>query len=272
MKLDVDLASAIRLGIRSGSWSLYAWASLGLVAVVVLASFFSARQPATVALDVGLAFVRIALPIVAIILTQELIGREFDRRYFLSSFTYPRPRYIWLLGRYGAIALLTLGLLVPMGALLAAIVGYVGSSYAQGTPVNLGLPYLITLSFVAVDALVVLAFAVLMAVTAVTPGFVLVGAIGFVLITRSYASVIELLRQDGKLVAQLADPETYRTTMSLLNYMLPDLGGLDVRVITLYDKMSLLPGDWAWRVSGALFYAVALLALSAWLLRRREFG
>lgn len=272
MKLGVDLGPALRLGVRSGCLSLYVWSMLGLIAVVALASVFSARQPATVALDVGLSFVRIALPLVAIILIQELIGREIDRRHYLASLTYPRPRHVWLLGRYGATAVLMLGLLVLLALILAGLVAYIASDYAQGTPVGLGLPYFVTVGLIAVDALVIAAFATLMAVTAVTPSFVLVGAIGFMLIARSYAAVIELIRQDAGVVSRFANPETYRGTMSLLNYLLPDLGALDVRMITLYDKMAFLPADWPWLTAAAISYAVVLLAISAWVLRRREFG
>jgi ABC-type transport system involved in multi-copper enzyme maturation permease subunit len=267
-----DLFVSLRLVLRARFLTVSLWVVLALAAIVLLATQFSARQPATIALDVGFSLMRFTLPLFAILLAQELIGREFERRYCLTSFTYPRAREQWLLGRFSAIAILVLGLLAVMAAVLAGLTMYAATQYDQGTPVSLGAPYITALGFLAVDLLVVSAVATLLAVAATTPSFVLIGSIGFVLVARAYGAVIELLRQDSSFVAKLADPEKYRASLSTLNFVLPDLGVLDVRMVALYGKMAFLPPDWPLRLAGTLFYAIALLALAAWLLRRRDFG
>ncbi len=230
---------------------------------------FSGRQPATVALDVGLSTIRLVLPLLSTLLLQELLSREFDRKLYLSSLTYPRPRHQFLLGRVAAIALLMLGLLAVLGVLLAGLTTWIGHSYEQSTPPDLGLPYLVTLAFIALDLLVVLAIGTLIAVTTTTPSFVLIGTLGFMLVARSYSAIVALLTRDSTLVGHA---DTYQSSLSLLGYLLPDLAALDVRMISLYGQWQFLPEDWALRVVSALAYAAALLGLSVWALNRKKFA
>ncbi|MDV7393414.1 hypothetical protein RZS08_18720, partial [Arthrospira platensis SPKY1] len=160
---------------------------MALVAIVWMAAQFSGRQPAAVALDVGLSVLRLTLPVIGVLLLQELLSREFDRRLFLTSLTYPRPRHYFLLGRLAAVHVLLFLLLVGLAGLLAALVGFIEQGYEQTTPVALGLPYGVTIAFLAVDLFVLLALGTLLAVVAATPSFVLIGTLGFMLVARSFA-------------------------------------------------------------------------------------
>jgi Cu-processing system permease protein len=263
-----DFLAGIRLALRARYLWLASCSLLVLALVALLAAEFSARQPATVALDVGLSVMRLLLPLVLVLMTQELLSREFDRRYFLSSLTYPRPRHQLLLGRFLAVAVLTLGLLLAMALLLALLVGLVGQGYAQGTPVALDRHYLVSIAFVGVDLLLLVALAGLLAVVASTPSFVLIGTFGFMLVARSFAAIIELLNRDAWLVG---DAQNYRAGVGLLGYLLPDLGALDVRRVALYGTMDFLPADWPWLLLSSLAYIVTLLALAVWALQRKRF-
>lgn len=270
--LTTEIRTGFRLVFRAGFLLLAFWLLVALAGVVLIAAEFSARQPATVALDVGLSFIRLALPVFAVLLVQELLSKEFDQRLYLTSLTYPRPRSAWLLGRVLAVGLLVLALLVAMGGLVGALVLYAGKAYAQATSVSLSLPYLITLAFIAVDLVLVLAIATVLAVSATTPSFVLIGTLGFVLIARTYQPIIQLLQDADYLVEKIADPKLYKESLNVLNFLLPDLGTLDVRMIALYDRMTFLPGHWPWLVGAALAYSVALLCLAVWRLNSRQFG
>ncbi len=272
MPLLTDLLAGLHLSIRARFASICAWLLITLLVTVMLAGQFSARQPATVALDVGLSVLRFALPLLVILLTQELFIHEFERKLYLHSFTYPRARVWWLLGRVTAIVLMSIGLMLIMGLTLAGLTLLIGSAYEQTTPISLGLPYLSTLFFISIDLLVVIAIASLLAVTATTPSFVLIGTIGFVLIARSYTPIIELLRNSPSVVSSFADPRIYQDSLGLLAFVLPDLGRLDVRMIALYDKMAFLPSDWLMLVTATLAYVAALLGLSVWVLNKREFN
>jgi Cu-processing system permease protein len=264
-----DFIIGLRLAVRARYLWLAGCSLLVLALAALLAAQFSGRQPATVALDVGLSVIRLLLPLVLVLMSQELLSREFDRRYFLSSLTYPRPRHRLLLGRFLAIVGLTFGLLLIMALLLAFIVGFVEQDYTQSTPVALGYHYLLTVGFIGVDLLLLTALASLLAVVASTPSFVLIGTFGFMLVARSFAAIVELLTRDTTLVGSA---ESYRSGIGLLGYLLPDLGALDVRTLALYGKMEFLPSDWPWLLLSCLAYTVGLLALAVWALQRKRFA
>ncbi len=244
----------------------------GGVIFVVLAAYlaaqFSGRQPATVALDVGLSVIRLVLPFLVVFVTQELLSKEFERRYFLISLSCPQARHLFLWQRFMAISALSYFLLIVASLALAFVVGLVALGYEQGTPVALGMPFGVTILFIALDMLVLTALATLLAVTASTSSFVLIGTLGFMLVARSFAAIVELLTRNQYVVS---DAETYRQGMGLLSYLLPDLGALDVRMITLYGRMELLPANWPWSVVSCLAYAAAMLALAMLALNRKRF-
>lgn len=264
-----EFLTALRLASRARIYSIAIWLAILLAVAAWLAAQFSGRQPATVALDVGISVIRLGLPIVAVFLLQELLSREFDHRLFLTSLTYPRPRYGFLIGRALAILTTLLLLLVALAAILAAVVTAVGVQYAQATPPRLGLPYVLTIAFIALDLTVVLAVGALCGVVASTPSFVLIGTLGFMLVARSFSSIVALLASNDNLVQ---NTQTYRTSLDLLGYLLPDLASLDVRMIALYGQMRFLPDDWALRVAGALAYAMAVFCLAVWALNRKRFA
>ena len=269
MSILPDLRASLSICVRARFLTLSFWLSVALIIVALATAEFSGRQPATLTSDVGLSLIRLALPMAAAVLLQELLSREFDRKLYLSSLTYPRPRHSFLFGRVAAIAVLLLGLLAILAALLAGLTTWIGHGYAQATPPDLGLPYLVTIVFIALDLLVVLAIGTLIAVATTTPSFVLIGTLGFMLVARSYSAIVALLTRDTTLVS---NADRYQSSLSLLGYLLPDLGALDVRMISLYGQWQFLPEDWALRVVATLAYAAALLALAVWTLKRKQFA
>lgn len=263
------VSGALNIIIRARFTTYSFWTFFAVLFCGALAAQFSGRQLSTVALDIAFSVLRIVLPVFAILLVQELISREFDRKLYLTSLTYPRPRYQFLLGRVAAIALLLFGLLIVLAVLVAGLAAWIGHSYAQATPPDLGLPYVVTIAFIALDLLVVLAIGILIAVTTITPSFVLIGTLGFMLVARSYSAIVALLTRDTTLVG---NADTYQSSLSLLGYLLPDLAALDVRMISLYGDWQFLPDDWPLRVVSTLAYAAALFALSVWALNRKQFS
>lgn len=269
MLIIKDALVALRLIFRAG----FVWVAVGVIAVVQLAtllsSYFSGRQLATVGVDVGFSTMRLLLPLLLVLLVQEILFREFDKRYYLSSLTHPRARASLLLGRVLAVLVFMFGLLLALSILQFFLVKLISGVYPQATPVALGLPYIITIAFFAVDLLVLAGLATLLAVVASTPSFVLIGTLGFMLVARSYGAIMELLGSDSGLVS---NTENYRASLGVLSYLVPDLGALDVRMIMLYGEMEFLPPDWAWLLLSCLSYAFALTALSIWALQRKRFN
>ena len=142
MNFSADLKIGLRIALRARLLSVTFWLVLALLAIAWMAAQFSGRQPATVALDVGLSVIRLALPFVVVLLLQELLSREFDRRLFLTSLTYPRSRHLFLLGRFFAVLVLVIGQLLVLAAGLAVLVAVLAREYAQATPVALVSPML----------------------------------------------------------------------------------------------------------------------------------
>lgn len=272
ISIKADFTVGMKIAFHSRLSSIILWLLIALVVSVLMAMQFSARQPATVALDVGLSVIRLALPLLAILLAQELLVREFERKLYLTSFAYPRTRANWLLGRATAILVIITIMLVLMGILLALLTTLAATGYDQTTPVSLGMPYVVTLLFTAVDLLTVIGMATLLSVSAATPSFVLIGTIGFVIIARSYSPIISLLRQNPNVVDKFADPHLYQDSLGFLSFILPDLGRLDVRLVALYDKIVFLPHQWQLLLCATLVYVVALFTLSVWVLNKREFN
>lgn len=263
---SIFLAS-LRLAFRAHYFRFVFFSVFFMLVSIFLSSVFSGRQPATVGLDVGISVVRIMVPLVAILLTQELLFREFERRYFMGSLSYPYARSTFLLGRFLAIVVLAFLMLTLMSFALKGGAQFVGRSYEQGARTDLDFPYFIVMVFVALDVLVLVALACLLSVTASTSGFVLVGSLGFMLVARSYSAIVALLARDSGVVN---NSEAYGVGLGWLGYLLPDLGSLDVRMIALYGRMELLPSDWPWLVASNFFYVVFLLSLAVWAINRKR--
>lgn len=261
-------STALRLAFKAN----YLWMVFGILLVValimLLSAYFGGRQSVTVGLDVGFSSMRLLLPLLIVLLVQELLSREFDKRYYLTSLTYPNARSSLLVGRFAAVLVLVLVLLLALALLQVLVVSFIADIYPQATSVALGQPLLIVMAFLGLDLLVLTTLAVFLAVVASTPSFVLIGTFGFMLIARSYGAIIELLGDAPGLVSHA---EGYRSSLGALSYLLPDLGALDVRMLVLYGKPEFLPVDWPWLLLGSLAYAMALLAMAIWLLQRKRF-
>lgn len=269
----MSVLSGSSLGIRLALKAHFLSIVLGfmgfMLLAVVLAAQFSGRQPASVALDVGLSVMRLALPLVIVLVVQELISREIERRYYLSSLSFPSTRARFLLSRFGSAIVMCLAVLLVWSVALALTVWMLSQGYEQATPVALAGHYVITVLFTGLDMLLLMTLATLLAVTASTPSFVLIGTYGFMLVARSFGAIIELLTRSSYVVG---DAEQYRAGIGLLGYLLPDLGALDVRMITLYGRWEFLPQDWPWLLLSSLGYSIALLALAVWALNRKRFA
>jgi ABC-type transport system involved in multi-copper enzyme maturation permease subunit len=271
--MDINLirvfSHSLQLMLRQKLLPLAAFAFAAVLIASALAAEFGGRQPATVALDVGLSTLRLVLPLFMVFQVQELFSREFERKFYQVSLTYPVSRISWLLGRFLALLGASVALLLLIAIVLSIQVSVIGQGYAQPTPVGLGLPYWTTIAFIGLDMLVLICLACFLAVIAVTPSFVLIGTLGFMLIARSYSAVLMLLTSDVKVVEH---QEAYRTNLGVLGYLLPDLGALDVRMTTLYGQMQFLPDDWPLLGISALLYALGFLGLSLWLFNRKQFA
>ena len=264
-----DFRLSVLLLVRSRLWVIATSLVVLLAAVAWLAAQFSPRQPATVALDVGLSFIRVVIPLLALLQTQDLLAREIERRLILTTLTYPRSRSSFLLARYVAIVAVACALTALLFVVLAGVVTFAGRNYDQMTKVALGFPYLVTLFFLLLDIAVIVAFAVALATVATTPNLVFLGGIGFMIAARSASTIVQLLEREQELVK---GAQWYHLGLQNVQWFMPDLAALDVRSIALYDKMAFLPqSSWA-LVLMAVGYILVLLVLGCLRFERRQFS
>ena len=248
--------------------------SIGCVVIIVaalLASQFSGRTPATVAMDVGISLYRLFMPTMIILILHELLYKEFERRTYLTSLTYPKTRTAFLLTRIQAVSLTVVLTTLFFYLLLALLVQYVNSSYDQATPPDSGLPLLLTFAFMLLDFFIVMLFTLLMIMLSKSASFHLVVSIGFVIIARTFGPVIELLSRQDQLVWSQSTDEKYQNALSILYFVLPDLSSLDIRMIALYDKMQFLGNGWGHMLTANIAYSLVLLGMAVWIFNKKQF-
>jgi ABC-type transport system involved in multi-copper enzyme maturation permease subunit len=201
----------------------------------------------------------------ALFWVQELVGREIEKRTVLFALTYPIPRGHYLLGRYlGVIGLLALAALL-LGMLLWIVVLNAGGTYEQGVAVAPGGAYWATIAGLWVDAVVVAAFALLLASLSTVPMLPLALGLAFAVAGKSLGAVIEYLARDDDISVTHLKP-----VIDAIGWILPDLSRLDWRPWPMYglalDGAAVLA---ALLMAGA--YCGLLLALAVLTFNRREF-
>lgn len=257
---------ALRSGLRSQGFM--AIVVLGMLALggAYLAAQFSARQPATVAMDTGISFIRIIGLLLALFWGYEFLGKEIERRTLFVSLTYPLPRGAFIVGRFVGLACLLLLAVVILGAMLAGAVMLAGRGYHQATPTSLGIPYWLTIFYVWLDLLVVAGFGFLVSAFATSAFLPLGVGLAFAVAGRSLGPAFEYLLSQGG-----GDSPGLIPVLDVLRWVMPDLSKLDIRYFALYGHVP----DTQLLVSGALVsftYTSVLLILAVLFFNRREFN
>ncbi len=234
-----------------------------------LAAEFSGRQPATVALDVGLTGVRFVLFLMVLFWCQELVAREIERRTVFLSLAYPAPRASYLLGRYFGMVLLILAALVVLGVLLYITTRLAALDYLASRSVNLSFGYLITLVYIALDVCVVTAFTILISAFSTTPllPFALGGA--FAVAAHGIGPALDFLADKNSGASGHA--ATLGPIVNSIRWILPDLSKLDIRPLALYDVWP-STASLMYPLVMALAYIGIMLALAVVVFRKREFA
>lgn len=261
--------TSCRSGLRSRSFQALFILGLLTVGAAYLASEFSGRQPATVAVDVAISGVRFVALLLVVFWCQELVAREVERRTVLLALTYPVPRSYYLLGRYIGIITLAFLAIVVLGVLVCASAFLAGRGYLQSTPIDLGMGLWLTLLFIWLDVSVVAAFTILIATISVTPLLPLALGVAFALSARSMGTALAYLSDKAGGASDLAP--TFGPLVGGLRWILPDLGRFDMRVAALYSQYP-EPSAMIGPALNGLAYVAIMLSLAAILFRRRQFG
>lgn len=259
-----------RGGLRGNSFRGLAVLALALVAFAYLAAGFSPRQPQTVALDVGLSGIRFSLILMGLFWVQELMTREVERRTVNLALSYPVDRGAYVLGRFFAVAALLLAVTAVLGFMLWLLVVPAGGGYEQYRPVFMGLPYWLTLCGLWLDALVVVAFAVMLASLSTVAMLPLALGAAFAVAGRTLGPVLDfLVVREAEGIEGLA--ERYGGPVQAIRWVLPDLSRLDWRTWTMYGLPPESDAIWSSLIM-ALGYGALMLAIAVIVFRRREFS
>ena len=242
---------------------------VGLVGVAYLSASFSPRQPRTVALDVGFSGMRFCLVLFGIMLVQDLVGSEIERRSVVLTLSYPVHRARYLFGRYfGVLALSGVAAFI-LGLLLWSAVVLAGAKYAQQYRVDLGLPFWLSIIGVWVDVAVVAAFTLCISTLSTVHMLPLILGASFAIAGRSLGAVFDYVAKGADGQADIV--ERYGPLLDVTRWILPDLSRLDWRAWPMYgvapDALALWLG-----VGMAVAYVGVMLGLSAYAFERREFS
>jgi Cu-processing system permease protein len=261
--------SSWRAGFRDRTFLAVFALGVALVALAYLSASFSPRQPLTVALDVGLSGFRFSLVLFAIILTQDLVGREIEKRSVVLTLSYPVHRATYLIGRYLGVLALTGVAALLLGLLLWTAVITLGVHYDQEFRVSLGVPYWATVFGVWVDVAVVAAFSLWIATLSTVPMLALVLGALFAIAGRAVGAVFDFLEKGAEGQTELV--VRFGPALDTIRWVLPDLSRLDWRVWPMYG---LLPDMQAIMLSllMALAYCLAMIGFSVHAFSKREFS
>jgi ABC-type transport system involved in multi-copper enzyme maturation permease subunit len=260
--------TALRLGLRSRSFLTLALVGVLAMGLALAASQFSGRQPATVAMDVGLSAVHIIGILLTLFWAQELFARDLDRGLLPLMLAYPVPRSHYLLGRFLGLAVLLVLALGLFGVLLAGLGWLAGLGYDQATPVHLGGALVGVLAGVWLELLVVGAFAWLVTSLSTTPLLPFLLGLGFAWAARSLGPVLDFLR-GSRTAADRPLQGPFQPVLEGVYWALPDLSRLDWRGLALYGQGPGVETLWV-GVGTAVGYAALLLGLAAWAFQGRE--
>lgn len=261
--------SSWRSGFRNRALLAVLALAVAMVGLAYLSANFSPRQPRTVALDVGLSGLRFSLVLFVIMLLQDLVGREIDRRSVVLSLSYPVPRAAYLSGRYlGTLALSGVAAII-LGMLLWIAVMLAGLHYDQQFPVELGWPFWIAVFGVWLDVAVVAAFTLWIAtLSTVTMLPLTLGAL-FAIAAQALGPVADFVAKGAEGQVELA--ARYGPILEVIRWLLPDLSRLDWRAWPMYgiqpDLSALGLG-----VLMAVLYGGTMIALAIHAFSRREFS
>lgn len=265
MRLFVEQTFVLALRSRQLAVSLFLAAALMFCAW--LASQMSARQPATVCLDVGFSFIRIVLPMLGLLLVQNFLAKDLERKNIFYMLSYPASRSAYLLGRYVGILLVLLLVLLALGVSLAWVAQQAAGNYQQSTPINTGGLYLLTLAAIFMDVVVVVTFSVLITTLTNSANLVFLASLGFMVCARSIGAVLRILDTDKAFVTGGAG---IQTALNYARYFIPDLGMLDIRAVALYNTLGVINYPLIPLFLMPFLYCSTLMGLAAWLFSRRK--
>lgn len=261
--------STWRAGVRSHSFRALVLLAIALMGIAYFAGTLSGRHPQTVALDIGLSGMRLLVVLLLLFWTQDLLGKEIDKKTVFIALSYPVSRSAYLLGRYAGIVCMIALAICIMGGAVYGVVSISGDGYKQAFAVQFGMRYLLVLLFILFDVMAIAAFALLISSFASSALIPFVVGAAFAFAARSFGAVLAFLMDKQGEGADIA--YIYVPIMQAVGFVFPDLGQLDIRDLVLYNA-PIVSSNLVWSAAHALAYSGALLVIACYLFSQREFN
>lgn len=257
------------LGVRSRAFRSLVCVGIFLLGAAWLNGAFSLRQPAIVAMDVGISGLRLLGTFFVLYWVQEIFVKDIERRTAAMALAYPVSRTEYMLGRWLGVALLVAMTIVFWAVGLLVLANVSDWGYAGSVRPEIGLGYALVLLGIFFDLLAVSMFVVWLASVAQTPILPFLGGVAFAVAARLIGPSAAYMR-----FSTSADKDMSATMLPLLDvlrWLIPDLSRLDWRQIVLYGQWppmeEMLSGL---AVASGYILLFAVLATSNY--NRREFS
>lgn len=257
------------LGFRSRVFRGLAAIGVLLLFLAWLSGAFSLRQPAIVAMDVGLSGLRFLGTFFVLYWVQEVLMRDVERRTIMLALAYPVSRASYVIGRWLGIVGLVAMTIAVWAAGLAVLAHISDWGYAGSVRPQLGFAFPIVLFGFLIDMLVISVFAVWLTSIAQTPLVPLLGGAGFAVAARLIGPSMDYLQ-----FSISADPAMATQVLPILEvvrWVVPDLSRLDWRTAVLYNRWPSVT-EMAGGVSLACGYVLIFVTLAVRNFRNRDFS
>ncbi|WP_018150648.1 hypothetical protein [Leeia oryzae] len=261
------LIQAILIAYRTRLLALTGMLVFFVLSAMGLAHSFSPRQADVVALDVALSCLRIGGLLLLLILAQQLIVVDIERRVILGVIALPVKRHSYLVGRFLAISSLLLVFVVASGLGVFLEAHYMMPVFAGlSQPEWLKIPAV--LGGVWIELVVILSAMIFFTTLAKTPYLSAILTLGFAVASRSLHAALNYLMHDPDASAKVK--VRLLPALDFIRWLVPDLSLLDWRDAALYaqpwEKMAIFPS-----ILMATGYSALLIIGAVWLFQRREF-
>ena len=205
-----------------------------LIALVFFAAIpslsnLSMRQVTELSITLSLSMISVLQLVLAVFLGGTSLWKDIERRYAFSLLALPFSRGRYLLGKFFAVALFTLGVAVVLGSVTCAVVTIAAASYPPDRPIvwwNL----LLAIGFDACKYILLSSFAFLFATVSSSFFLPVLGTLAVFLIGSSSQGALDYL---GSSEAAKMAP-LFKQTVSYLYYLVPNFSAFDLKVNAIY--------------------------------------
>jgi len=225
----------------------------------------SMRQVTELSATLSLSLISLIMLLLSVFLGATSIWKDIERRYTFSVLSLPISRPTYLVGRFLGIALFMLIAAFFLGSIAMISIKVASLTYPPARPL-LWSAIIATIAFDALKYIIVVAVAMMLATVSTSFFLPVFGAISTFMAGTVTQQAYDYLHTPS---AQAAVSTVVRKAALVLYYLLPNLGGFDLKVHAIYAIPLNIQGLLL-TVVYFLVYTGIVLSIGALLFARRE--